>query len=110
MRWEYVAVAALDLGDITVPKTGKERQHPHNKEGHPHNKEGPRHNIERHPHVKAATTLPVPRLSCPLFLAPSLLCPTKRVYNEASELLNQLSFNLPPPRYPTVATFGLGSE
>ena len=103
-------MAALDLGDITVPKTGKERQHPHNKEGHPHNKEGPRHNIERHPHVKAATTLPVPRLSCPLFLAPSLLCPTKRVYNEASELLNQLSFNLPPPRYPTVATFGLGSE
>ena len=33
-----------------------------------------------------------------------------RVYNEASELLNQLWFNLPPPRYPTVATFGLGSE
>ena len=48
VRWEYVAVAALDLGDITVPKTGKERQHPHNKEGHPHNKKG-------HPHVKAAT-------------------------------------------------------
>ena len=42
VRWEYVAVAALDLGDITVPKTGKERQHPHNKEGHPPNK-------ERHP-------------------------------------------------------------
>ena len=78
--WE--CVAALDLGDMAAHIDSEEKLHPH---------------------VKAPTSLPVPQLSS---LSVTFLCSTK--YCLASRVC--IEFNVPPPRYPEVAPFGLQSE
>ena len=90
----------MDLGDIPAPASTRSSTR------------------GAHPHIKAPTSLPVPQLSplsLSLLLAPRLCCTAlcSQVYNETKyrqASLYKLWFNVPPPRYLKVATFGRRSE